>query len=145
MAEITSKSDEAWATTEDVRDAFSITAQGTEPEYEDEIQDATDTIQAKWKAATGMTSLPDYATLHDLLVQATAYQAVYEYRSRNLPQESEGQNSRGRFERLSNQKFEAWERQREVSEQNKDDSKSETVSGRSTTLDPLGSGGSDFG
>jgi acyl-CoA-binding protein len=137
---VNSLSDDHWAKTEDVTDVFSITAQGSTPEYDDEISRATDTIQAKWFEATGNDTLPDPSEIPDLLVQATAYQAVYEYRSGNLPDDDNPERE-GRYERLSRQKFEAWEGQKDVSDQNKDTSKTETVSGRSTSLDPLGSGG----
>jgi len=78
MAEVTSLSDDHWCQTDDVQDLIKIPNKGSQRDFEGAIERATNSVQSWWKNETGKTDLPDASSLHDLLVEATAWLAVSE-------------------------------------------------------------------
>ena len=78
VAEVTSLSDDHWCLTDDVQDLIKIPDKGSERDFEGAIERATNSVQSWWKTETGKTDLPDASSLHDLLVEATAWLAVSE-------------------------------------------------------------------
>ena len=121
MGEITTLSDDHWATSEGVRDKIDVPHQGDPVDVERSIESATDTVQAWWQDATGgdyPADLPDPTTLaddHPLLVTATEYQAASEEHEKQTEQVQGSEGAGGRvepkwvfLERRANSKFEDW-------------------------------------
>lgn len=78
MTKVEDRDGDHWCTSEDVRDLIQIPDKGTERNFQQAIQRATNSVQSWYKAETGDTSVPDAGTLDDLLVEATAWLAASE-------------------------------------------------------------------
>lgn len=78
MAKVEDRDGDHWCTSEDVRDLIQIPDKGTERDFEQAIQRATNSVQSWYKAETGKSAVPDAGTLDDLLVEATAWLAASE-------------------------------------------------------------------
>jgi hypothetical protein len=119
MTKIDDRSDEAWCTTEDVRDLIHIPQKGSEKDFEGAIKRATNSVQSWHKKETGSTDLPDAANLDDLLVEATAWLAVSES-TFTFGRNFSGQNNGGQADRTStaegkaHKKFNEWSDLRDV-------------------------------
>lgn len=111
MAEVTSLSDDYWCLSEDVQGLIRIPEKGSERDFEQAIERATNSVQSWYKNETGKTDLPDATGLDDLLVEATAWLAVSESTfsyARNF-NGGDGSTDRTRTaEDKANKKFTEW-------------------------------------
>lgn len=148
MAEVTAISGDAWCLTEDVRDRIRLKVGQDNPDYETEIQEATDSVQSMWSDATGSavdgSDMPTSdAELDSLLQQATAYMAASEAHLK-FSQNVRGGNEDGQrhvfLEDKADDKFDQWKARAELDPEDEDDP---DVSGtdlqaRTGSLDPFG-------
>lgn len=119
MVKVESRSGDHWCTTEDVRDKIKIPQKGSEKDFQQAIEGATNSVQSWFKRETGESDLPDPEGLDDLLVEATAWLAASESTfsyGRNFS-ENGGQSGRvSTAEGKAEQKFQEWSDERDVSE-----------------------------
>lgn len=140
MAEVNSRSDEHWCTTENVQDHLKIPDKGSARDFESAITSATNSVQAWWKQETGKSSLPDAGTLDDLLQEATAWLAVSEASfsySRNFGGDG-GDSGRTRTaEDKANKKFNEWTNLNDVNDGDSDavDDTADTTSRNGSLID----------
>lgn len=117
MAKVDSRDSDHWCTTEDVRDIEHIPSKGSERDFEQAIERATNLVQSKYRTETGNSTVPDAGNLDDLLVEATAWYAASESTysfSRNFSNEG-GQTGRVRTaEQKAEERFQQWLKEHEL-------------------------------
>lgn len=148
MTEVTSISADAWCLTEQVRDRLRLKVGQDNPDWETEINEATDTLQSWWSDATGKPvdsdDLPTSdSDLDSLLQQATAYMAASEGHlkySQNVRGQNEDGNRHVFLEDKAQDKFDQWKARAELDPEDEDDPDvtGTDVQGRTGTIDPFG-------
>lgn len=127
MAEVTSIDGDNWCLTSDVRDRIRVEIQNSEPDFETEIQEATDSVISWWAEATGQavserpTSDSD---LDDRLQQATAYLAASEAHlkfAQNISSQNQGDDRHVFLEEKARTKFEEWRAADDLTVESKSD------------------------
>lgn len=148
MAEVTSISGDAWCLTSDVRDRIRLKVGQDNPDFETEIEEATDSMQSMWSefsgAAVGSSDMPaTESDLPNLLQQATAYMAASEAHLK-FSQNVRGQNEDGQrhvfLEDKAQDKFDQWKSQADLDPEDEDDPdvSGTDVTARTGSLDPFG-------
>lgn len=129
--------DKYWCTTEQVRDRMEIEVGNSEPDFETRIVEATDAIQADWEEATGKDDTEYPSTVPDLLQYATAYLAASEAHlnfAKNVSGDNNGDQRHVFLEKKSEQKFEKWRQQADLSAESSTDDTVSGVEGRRGSL-----------
>lgn len=139
MAKVESRDGDHWCTSEDVRDLIQIPDKGTERDFQQAIQRATNSVQSWFKSETGKSSLPDAGTLDDLLVEATAWLAASESTfafARNFSG-GDGDTDRTRTaEDKAHKKFNEWSDVNDVSDaDNQTNDTADTTSSSGSLID----------
>jgi len=148
MADVTSISADAWCLTEDVRDRLRLKVGQDNPDWQTEIEEATDSMQSKWSEATGQevggSDMPTTdSELDPLLQQATAYQAASEGHlkySQNIRSGNDDGQRHVFLEQKANEKFQQWQAKADLEPEDEDDEQTAgtDLTGRTQTLDPFG-------
>lgn len=114
--------DKYWTTTEQVRRRMQLEVQNAEPDYEENIIDATDTVQAWWKEATGLDDADFPDPIPDLIQSATAYMAASEAHldfAQNVSGENQGDERHVFLEQKAHRKFNNWKAHADLSPESK--------------------------
>lgn len=148
MTEVTSISAETWCLTEDVRDRIRLKVGQDNPDWEREINEATDSVQSMWSDATGQqvgsSDMPTTdSELDDLLQQATAYMAASEAHlkySQNIRGGNEDGNRHVFLEDKAQDKFDQWQTRAELDPEDEDrrGDPGTDVTARTGQIDPFG-------
>jgi len=148
VAEVTTISAETWCLTEDVRDRIRLKVGQDNPDWEREINEATDSVQSMWSDATGkQVGSSDMPTtdsdVDDLLQQATAYMAASEAHlkySQNVRGTNEDGNKHVFLEDKATDKFDQWKTRSDLDPEDADDPgvTGTDVQARTGSLDPFG-------
>jgi len=129
---------DAWTTQDEVADIVQVQVQGSEKDYQDEIEDATDTVQSWYirETDTAESDLPSSADeLPDLVEQAVAWEAASEamFKFSQSVQQGDDSNRDESFHRKAKRKFDDWLDRRNAGADDSDVATS-SASGRSGSL-----------
>lgn len=110
---ITDISADAWTTQSEVADKVQVQEQGSEKDYTQEIEDATDTVQSWYIRETDSaeSELPaTEADVPDLVEQAVAWEAASEamFKFSQSVQNGDDANRDESFHRKAKRKFDDW-------------------------------------
>lgn len=135
---IDSISADAWTTQDEVAGIVQIQEQGAEKDYQDEIEDATDTVQSWYirETDTAVDDLPSTdGDVPDLVQQATAWEAASEamFKFSQSVQQGDDANRDESFHRKAKRKFDDWVDRRNAGSSQSDTTSSPT-SGKSGSL-----------
>lgn len=135
---IESISADAWTTQSEVAGIVQVQEQGTEKDYQDEIEDATDTVQSWYirETDTAVDDLPSSdADVPDLVQQATAWEAASEamFKFSQSVQQGDDANRDESFHRKAKRKFDDWVDRRNAGSESSD-ANSSPVAGKSGSL-----------
>lgn len=129
--------DDYWATTEQVQDRIRMEIQNSDPDWDTEINEATDDIQARWEDATGKTDSDYPDPVPKLLQYATAYLAASEahlHFAANVSGENNGDEKHVFLEQKARQKFEKWRAKADLQAGSDTESSPSTVAGEKGSL-----------
>lgn len=131
-------SQDSWAVQSDVADKVQIQERGSEKDYTQEIEEATDTVQSWYIEETDVaeSDLPSSdSELPDLLQQATAWEAASEamFKFSQSVQNGDDSNRDESFHRKARRKFDDWKSRQDAGKE-KTDTAGTSVGGRSGSL-----------
>lgn len=128
-----------WATSDQVRERIQLEFGNKDPDFENRIQNATDSVQADWAEATGKPvpeELPDDP--HSLLQAAVADLAASDAHmnfAKNISNDNDGDERHVFLESRSERNFEKWKKTADLEpDSERGDSGVGSINGRTSSM-----------